>query len=105
MIEEPKNIVFRRPKRSPIHIVSIEPKKHPTLYDAMEMPSPDKLGSNGCTLTWVITTLYSPSMGLLGFSESFNIGGINLRESFCLKNQQSNPEHTSHASLLQRMVR
>ena len=85
MIEEPKNIVFRRPRRSPIHIVSIEPKKHPTLYDAIEMPNPDKLGSSIGTLTWVRITLYGPSMGLLGFGESFDIGGINLRKSFCLK--------------------
>ena len=38
MMEEPVKMVFRRPRRFPIHMHDIAPKKQPTLYDATAIP-------------------------------------------------------------------
>lgn len=38
MMAEPRKMVLRRPKYSPSQIQAIAPQKHPTLYDATEIP-------------------------------------------------------------------
>lgn len=39
MIDEPRKIVFRRPKGFPMKMVVMAPKKHPTLYAATDIPA------------------------------------------------------------------
>jgi len=38
MMDEPRKMVFRRPKGFPMKMVVMAPKKHPTLYDATDIP-------------------------------------------------------------------
>lgn len=60
MIEEPRNMVLRRPRMSPIQMVVIAPEKHPRLYDATEIPA---ASMSCCNRTWIDM---SPCLTFLG---------------------------------------